>query len=154
MASQPIRPAQVQMELASAADGMTGMRRNTSPPGAQVHLDPTSTPMISNQPQRQMQLGQQNIRNRVMDAQMQYQADATRQSDEMLRSSGEAQQMARDLRASTVAQILDGTSAPATALRFGEKGMAEKVTRDAMTNKAIGEQLNPDLGDYSGQLMA
>ena len=131
------------------------MRRTSAPPGAQLLLDPGSTPMISNQPQRQMQLGEQNIRNQCYaDAQMQYKADATRQGDEMLRSAGEAQQMARDLRASTVAQILDGTSAPATALLFGEKGMAEKVTRDAMSNKAIGERLNPDLGDYSGQLMA
>ena len=152
--AQPIKPAQVQMELASAADGMTGMRRTSAVPGEQIRLDPTASPLISNQPQRQMQLGQQNMRNRVVDAQMQYKADATRQGDEMLRSAGEAQQMARDLRANTVAQILDGTSAPATALLFGEKGMAEKVTRDAMTNQAIGERLNPDLGDYSGQLMA
>ena len=152
--SQTIRPAQIQMDLVSSAEGMTGMRRTSSPPGEQQRLDPMSSPMMSNQPVRQMQLGQQNLLNRQRDAQSQYSADATRQSDQALRAAAEAQEAARNMRAGTVAMILDGTSAPATALLFGEKGLAEKVTRDAMQMKAIGEQLSPDLADYSGQLMA
>ena len=159
--AQPIRPAQVQMDLVSASEGMTGMRRTAAPPGAQQFLDPASSPVISNQPGRQMQLAQQTMLNRGRDAMQQYSADATRQSDEALRASAQAQQKAREMRNDTVAQILDGAGAPAMGLLLGQRGMAERATRDAMQQQAIMERMSggginnsPDLADYAGQLMA
>ena len=152
--AQPIRPAQVQMDLVSQASGMSGMRRTSAPPGTQQFLDPSSSPVVSNQPARQLQLGEQTLLNRGRDAMSQYSADATRQSDEALRSAAEAQNMARNLRADTVALILDGVNAPAMGLLMGQRGMEERVTRDLMQSKAILERVSPDLADYSGQLMA
>ena len=152
--AQPIRPAEVQMDLVSAAEGMTGMRRTAAPPGSQQMLDQLSSPMMSNQPARNMQIAQQTVNNRTMDAATQGMANMQRMSDVAVRDAAEAQHMAKDMRDRTVATILDATSAPATGLLLGEKGLAEKVTRDAMVQQGIGERINPDLSDYSGQLMA
>ena len=151
--AQPIRPAEIQMDLVSQGE-MSGMRRTSAPPGSEILLDPTSNPMMSNQPFRQAQHAEQNVRNRQQDAMGQYMADNERQSDEAIRQMSAAQQKASDLKRETVAMILDGGNAPATAMLFSDKGLTEKVTRDAMQQRAIGERLSPDLADYSGQLMA
>jgi len=151
--AQPIRPAEIQMDLVSAG-GMEGMRRTVAPPGAQMLNDPTSNPMVSNQPFRQAQHAQQGMLLRNQEAGHQMMSDMSRQGDEAIRSAAAAEQMARDMKRETVAMILDKSSAPATAVLFGTKGLAEKVTRDAMQQQAIGEQLSPDLADYTGQLMA
>jgi len=150
---QPIRPAEIQMDLVSAG-GMEGMRRTSSPPGAQMLNDPTSNPMVSNQPFRQTQLAQQGMMLRDQEASGQQMAHMERLSEEVVRTAAASEQKARDMKRETVAMILDKTSAPATAILFGTKGLAEKVTRDAMQQQAIGEQLSPDLADYTGQLMA
>ena len=149
-----MKPAQIQMDLASLGNGMPGMRNSTAPAGAQMQLDPTTTPAMSNQPFRQAQHAEQNLQMRGQAAMGQYMSDNTRQQSEMLRTAGEAEEMARGLKNETVALILEKGSAPNTAMLFSDKGLTEKVTRDAMQNMAIGQRLSPDLADYSGQLMA
>lgn len=149
--AQPIRPAEIQMDLVSLG---TGMRNTTAPAGAQIQLDPTSNPAMSNQPFRQSQLAGQNVDQRTQDAMSQYMASNTRQQDNMIRAAGEADERARGLKNETIALILERSSAPASGLLFSDKGLTEMVTRDAMQNMAIGERLSPDLADYTGQLMA
>ena len=151
--AQPIRPAEIQMDLVSAG-GMEGMRRTSAPAGAQMLHDMTSNPAVSNQPFRQAQHAQQGMMVRAEESGMQGMANMERLSDEAIRDAAGADQKAKDMKRETVAMILDKSSAPATAMLFGQKGLAEKVTRDAMQQQAIGERLSPDLADYSGQLMA
>jgi len=151
--AQPITPAQVQMDLASMADGMTGMRRTSASPGPNALLG-GSNPAMSNQPVQQATLAEQSVRNRMLDANSQRLADAERQQDLMTRDMAARQQQAIDLKNETVAAILDGANAPATAMLFADKGMPERVTRDAAVNRGIIEQMSPDLSDYAGQLMA
>ena len=149
--AQPIKPAQIQMDLVSQG---TGMRNTTAPPGAQMLLDPTANPMMSNQPFRQAQHAQQNLMARGQEKEMQGLAGAQRQQDQAIRSAAEAEEMARGLKRETVGLILEKADTPALDMLFADKGLAEKVTRDAMQQQAITEQLSPDLADYSGQLMA
>ena len=151
--AQPITPAQVQMDLASMADGMTGMRRTSAPPGPNAMLGGAS-PAMSNQPVQQATLAEQSVRNRMLDAGSQRLADVTRQEDLMMRDTAERQQKAQDLKNETVAFILEKTSAPNTAMLFADKGMPERITRDVAVNRGIVEQMSPDLADYAGQLSA
>ena len=149
--AQPIRPAEIQMELVSQG---TGMRNTTAPPGAQMQLDPTTNPMLSNQPFRQTQLAQQNVQQRGTEAMYQNLSGATRQNDIAITEAASSEQKARDFKRESVAMILDRSNAPATAMLFSDKGLQEQVTRDAMQMAAISQRLSPDLADYSGQLMA
>ena len=149
--SQPIRPAEIQMELVSQG---TGMRRTTAPPGAQMQLDPTANPMLSNQGFRQIQHAEQNSAVRAQDANQQYLTAGTRAQDQAVLADASAQEKARALKEGAVKQILDSANTPALDMLFSGNGMAEMVTRDAMQQQAIAEQLSPDLADYSGQLMA
>ena len=149
--AQPIKPAQIQMDLVSQG---TGMRNTTAPPGAQMLLDPTANPMMSNQPFRQAQHAQQNLGIRAQDSMMQQRAGAERQQDQAIRGAAEAEEMARGLKREAVGLILEKADTPALDMLFSDKGLAEKVTRDSMQQMAIAEQMSPDLADYSGQLMA
>lgn len=149
--AQPIKPAQIQMDLVSQG---TGMRRTAAPPGAQMLLDPTSNPIMSNQPFRQAQHAQQSLGIRAQDGISQQMASATRMQDQVVRGAAEAEEMARGLKRETVGLILDKTNTPNLDMLFSDKGLAEKVTRDSMQQMAIAEQMSPDLADYSGQLMA
>lgn len=152
--AQPIRPAQMQMDLVNVANGTPGMSRTSAPSGPQGVLDPMSNPMMPNQGNQQMFLGQQQARNNAMDAQMQYAAGAERQEDVMLSAVSDAQEKAKNMRDRTVATILEESSAPNMAMLMGQKGMAEKVTRDAMQQMAIAKNMSADLADYTGQMMA
>ena len=53
-----------------------------------------------------------------------------------------------------VNNILENSQEGVATMALANPGVGEVVTRDAMINRAIANQLNPDLGDYSGQLMA
>ena len=148
---QPIKPAQIQMDLVSQG---TGMRNTTAPPGAQMLLDPTANPIMSNQPFRQAQHAQQHLMVRGEESGRQKMAGSERLQDQAVRSAAEAEEMARGLKRETVGLILDKANTPALDMLFADKGLAEKVTRDSMQQQAIAQQLSPDLADYSGQLMA
>lgn len=152
--AQPIRPAQMQMDLVNVANGTPGMSRTSAPSGPQGVLDPMSNPMMPTQGNQQMFLGQQQARNNAMDAQMQYATGRERQEDVMLNAAADAQSKARGIRDRAVATILEEASAPNIAMLMGQKGMAEKVTRDAMQQMAINKNIPADLADYNGQMMA
>ena len=152
--AQPIRPAQMQMDLVNVANGTPGMSRTSAPSGPQGVLDPMSNPMMPTQGSQQMFLGQQQARNNQMDAQMQYAAGAERQENVMMSGISDAENRAKRQRDITVATILEEASAPNMAMLMGQKGMAEKVTRDAMQMMAINKNIPADLADYNGQMMA
>ena len=152
--AQPIRPAQMQMDLVNLANGTPGMSRTSAPSGPQGVLDPMSNPMMPNQPNQQNYLGQQQALNNAMDARMQYRSGAEREEDVMMNAVSDAQSKAKGMRDRTIATILENSSAPNMAMLMGQKGMAEKVTRDAMQQMAIAKNMPADLADYTGQMMA
>ena len=152
--AQPIRPAQMQMDLVKVANGTPGMSRTSAPSGPQGVLDPMSNPMMPTQGNQQMFLGQQQAKNNAMDAQMQYATGAERQEDVMMSKVADAQYQARRQRDLAVGTILEEASAPNMAMLMSQKGLAEKVTRDAMQQMAINKNIPADLADYNGQMMA
>jgi len=152
--AQPIRPAQMQMDLVNVANGTPGMSRTSAPSGPQGVLDPMSNPMMPTQGNQQMFLGQQQAKNNAMDAQMQYATGAERQEDVLMSKVADAQYQARRIRDLAVGTILEEASAANMAMLMGQKGLAEKVTRDAMQQIAINKNIPADLADYNGQMMA
>lgn len=152
--AQPIRPAQMQMDLVNVANGTSGMSRTSAPSGPQGVLDPMSNAMMPNQPNQQRYLGEQQALKNAMDARMQYATGKERQEDVMMNTVADAQSKARGIRDRAVATILEESSAPNMAMLMGQKGMAERATRDAMQMMAISKNLPADLADYTGQMMA
>ena len=150
--AQPIRPAEIQMNLVAGAEGMPGMLHTSAPPGSQMMLDPSVTPQMSNQPQRQAQFVGQQMTQRGIEAQMQGLAGATRLASEQVREAGEAQAMAKELKNKTVDQILEVSSAPVMGLINSDKGFKEALYRDTLQGMAVAQRTAPDLADYAGQL--
>lgn len=147
-----LRPAQVGLDMASMG-GYEGMRRTAAQPGANAELG-ASNPAMNNQLLQNTQLAQQNQMVSAEENSFQAMAGQERQMSEGKRQADARAYKAQDLLNETKANILDANNAAATMMLFSNKGLTEKVTRDVAAQKAIGERLNPDLGDYAGQLSA
>ena len=154
--SQPIRnmAAASQLDLSSIAMGEPGMRHTAAAPGPQMMLDPQTTPAMSNQPMRQMQLATQNAIQRGTEAQMQGMSGAQRNMELAALDESAAKNKAQSLLNETKSLIIDSSDASTLPMLLADKGLMEKVTRDTMQGIAVAQRTAPDLADYSGQLMA
>lgn len=150
--SQPIRPSQVQMDISSMG-GNEGMRRTAASPGPNALLG-AANPAINNQMVQQAQLAQQNLQQRMQDSMSQNMAGQERNMDEMQRGMNEQEFAAQNLLNETKSNILEANSSGNAMMALSDRGLAEKVSRDIASQRAISERLNPDLGDYAGQLSA
>ena len=129
------------------------MRRTAAQPGPNGLLG-ASNAAVNNQALQNAQLAQQSLSQRTVDAMSQRTAGMTRQMDEGLRQENSSEYEAQKLLNDTKSNILEAAGAPAALMLMSDNGMAEKVARDITTQKAINERINPDLGDYAGQLSA
>ena len=154
--SQPIRnmAAAAQLDLSSVATGDVGMRNGTAPVGPQMMLDQATTPAMSNQPLRQMQLAGQNAIQRGTEAQRQGLAGAQRGMELAATEEANAKNKAQQLFNQTKDMIIEGSDASTLPMLLADKGLMENVTRGTMQGLAVAARTSPDLADYAGQLMA
>jgi hypothetical protein len=152
--AQTMRPSMIQMDVGSLGPNM-GMRAETATPGpnqliggglADLNVNPNQSKNMFGAQQNQMMNGKT--------AEMLYTADAERGRDTGNLVQSGAEYKANLMKNMYVNNILENSQEGVATMALANPGVGEVVTRDAMINRAIANQLNPDLGDYSGQLMA
>ena len=90
----------------------------------------------------------------MQDSMSQNMVGQERNADEMVRGMNEQEFAAQNLLNETKSNILEANSSGNAMMALSDRGLAEKVARDVASQRAISERLNPDLGDYAGQLSA
>ena len=149
-----VRPSMIQMDVGSLGPNM-GMRAETATPGpnqliggglANLNVNPNQAKNMFGAQQNQMMNGKT--------AEMLYTADAARGMDNASLAQSGAEYKANMMKNMYVNNILENSQEGVATMALANPGVSEVVTRDAMTNRAIANRLNPDLGDYAGQLMA
>ncbi len=162
--AQPLRPyqpsaAETTLQMSTAGRGMGGMNRELAQPGPNMG-DGGSFDKLPVNPQGQMNaqfLQGQNLRANEDTAMYQRGSDAIRGMDKAITERSGAEHKAAEDLARYKAEILVGTGGGVASMKLDAErkaGNLPGIIRDVQAEKARAFGMNPDLGDYSGQVMS